>query len=382
MNKKIKLLFITNDAVTYGSTRSMLNLVDELEKKNIEIKILIPKHGPLEEELEKRNIEYKVSKYCTWVQSKEDRRRLKPYIKMMCNLFFAIPIVNWVKKEKFDIIHSVNSAVCIGAYISKMVKVIHIWHIRELIEEDHNLKFFNKKYAIKMLNSADKLIYVSKSVENKYKNLMDNNKGKLIYNGIPCKNYTNINIPEVKENNFKILIAGNICKTKGQEDAIRAVELLIQKGINNIELNIAGDGPLEQELKDYVSEKNLNSNIKFLGFIKNLDEIRKQINIYLMCSKKEAFGRVTVEAMMSKNLLIGSNTGGTIEIINDKLNGLLYEQGNYVDLASKIEYAINHWEECKKIIEKAYDDAMSNYSIERCANEVFEIYKELLKNKK
>lgn len=61
------------------------------------------------------------------------------------------------------------------------------------------------------------------------------------------------------------------------------------------------------------------------------------------------------------------------------MNGFLYDQGNYIELASKIQYAIENWEKCVDIIEEAYKEAMEKYSIKRCANEVYEVYEKLLK---
>ena len=135
---------------------------------------------------------------------------------------------------------------------------------------------------------------------------------------------------------------------------------------------------MKDELEEYVKKNQLNDTIKFLGFRNDLDEIRKNINIYLMCSQNEAFGRVTIEAMMAKNLVIGANTGGTIELISNGFNGFLYHQGDYKDLANQIEYVITHWENCEKIIENAYTDAMNKFSIQRCANQVIQVYEKVL----
>jgi len=377
----MKLLIVSNDSTTYGSNRSMLNLIDELKRKNIEIKVLIPNKGDIEEELQKRKIEYKVEKYYSWITGKGCKKQIKQLIKMLLNNILIIQINKWVKKEKFDIIHSSNSAVYIGAIIAQRNKTPHVWHIRELMKEDHNLEFFNEKYTLKLFERASKLIYVSKCVKDKYSKLLNKNNGKLIYNGLPSKENINNEIPSLDNNIFKCLIAGNICETKGQKEAIEAINILVKKGIKNVKLYLAGEGRLENELKKYVEKNNLNKYIEFLGFRNDLDSIRKNVNIYLMCSKNEAFGRVTIEGMLSKNLIIGANTGGTVEIIRNNYSGILYKQGDAEDLAKKIEYAINNWEECKKIIENAYTEALNKFTIEICANSVYEIYKELLGEK-
>ena len=59
-----------------------------------------------------------------------------------------------------------------------------------------------------------------------------------------------------------------------------------------------------------------------------------------MCSQCEAYGRVTVEAMKMGIPVIVSNTCGSAEIISDKKNGLVFEQGNSFSLAEKIKLII------------------------------------------
>lgn len=68
-----------------------------------------------------------------------------------------------------------------------------------------------------------------------------------------------------------------------------------------------------------------------------MPEIRKNVDIEIVSSKQEAFGKITVEAMMGQIPVIGSNSGGTKELIKHNQNGLLFESGNADDLAKKIE---------------------------------------------
>lgn len=92
----------------------------------------------------------------------------------------------------------------------------------------------------------------------------------------------------------------------------------------------------EKELKDLVKKYGLDSTVVFLGEVSDMVSLRSTMDIELMCAIKETFGRVTVEAMRSGLPVIGSNTGGTLEIIQDGVTGLLYKQGNAEDLAEKI----------------------------------------------
>ena len=93
-------------------------------------------------------------------------------------------------------------------------------------------------------------------------------------------------------------------------------------------------------------------------------------------------GRVTVESMLSENVVIGASCAGTAEIIKDGVNGYLYESGNVYDLSEKLYNVITHWSEQQKIIKNAKEYAKLNFNIENYAEKICEIYFDILSVKK
>ena len=91
----------------------------------------------------------------------------------------------------------------------------------------------------------------------------------------------------------------------------------------------------------------------------------------------EAFGRVTVEAMMSGSAVIGSNSGCTKELISNNENGLLFKQGNYKDLANKIKYLYNNRKEIQRLGNNAYVYSEKNCLINLCAEKIYKLYTEI-----
>ena len=77
--------------------------------------------------------------------------------------------------------------------------------------------------------------------------------------------------------------------------------------------------------------------IDFIDFTEDRDRYFIQSHAALMCSRSEAFGRVTVEAMKFGLPVIGANSGGTRELIRDGWNGLLYPPGDPAALAERID---------------------------------------------
>jgi glycosyltransferase involved in cell wall biosynthesis len=61
-------------------------------------------------------------------------------------------------------------------------------------------------------------------------------------------------------------------------------------------------------------------------------------DVVLMCSRREAFGRVTVEGMKLGKPVIGTRSGGTPEIVIDGQTGYLYQPGDAKELAARIHY--------------------------------------------
>ena len=99
-----------------------------------------------------------------------------------------------------------------------------------------------------------------------------------------------------------------------------------------------------------------------------------------MCSQSEAFGRVTVEAMMSGCLVIGANAGGTMELISDNVTGLLYTSGDYSDLAEKIKFALKYPEKMRVIAKHGQNKMLNEMTAQNNASRINEIYREIVSN--
>ena len=85
--------------------------------------------------------------------------------------------------------------------------------------------------------------------------------------------------------------------------------------------------------------------ITFTGYVSDMAGLRKTTDVELVCSAMEAFGRVTAEAMLSSNPVIGADSGATPELITDGENGFLFESGNAEALADKMRYFLERPDE-------------------------------------
>lgn len=383
----MNVLYISHcNGLEGGASFSLLYLMKEMKKKGVNVYLLVPE--------KKRHLTYiyrlngiKVIgfHYDRWI--KENRKQLigKKYIDLVKSHWRAKKISDKIKKLNIDIIHTNSSVVNIGGLINKYTSIPHVWHIREFGEEDYNLYYYyGKKYSINFMNkNSSKIITVSKALYKKYESSL-REKMTVIYNGIsneyinPKKNFLS-DLRSSKKIN--ISISGTIHPGKGQEEAILAVNELIKQGYINLHLYIAAqssDKDYEEKLKGIVKKCKIESNIHFVGYKSDLKELRQMSCLELVCSRKEAFGRVTIEAMLSMNPVIGANAGGTKELIINGFNGILYKSGDYKDLANKIVYFLKKPEKIEYMGKNGFEYALKNFTSEKNADQIYRIYSEIL----
>ena len=165
--------------------------------------------------------------------------------------------------------------------------------------------------------------------------------------------------------------------------AIRAVRELSDRGVNNFKLLLAGGDPTgySQYLLDLIKNFKISERVEYIGFVSDMKKLRKRVDVELMCAPSEAFGLVTVEAMLAGNLVIGSDSGATSELIKDGVNGYLYQLNDEVDLADKMEKIIKNSNLLKSMGNKAKEYALNNFTSKRHSDEIIKLYDELLREK-
>ena len=146
----------------------------------------------------------------------------------------------------------------------------------------------------------------------------------------------------IPEDAFVAGVIGRIDPLKGQHVAIAAVKELLSAG-KKMHLLIVGESTLhegtgyEEQLKKSVADSGLDQWIHFAPFTNNVALFYNSIDVMLMCSKGETFGMVTIEAMAFGKPVIGTNSSGTPEILDNGRFGLLFEPGDHSQLASQIQ---------------------------------------------
>jgi glycosyltransferase involved in cell wall biosynthesis len=107
----------------------------------------------------------------------------------------------------------------------------------------------------------------------------------------------------------------------------------------DIKLFIIGeamDNAYLKRLHNLCKELNIEDRVIFTGFTKEADTYMNLCDITVLATKNETFGLVIIESMANGTPVIATDRGGPLEIIEDGVDGLLYD-GSSEDLADKIK---------------------------------------------
>lgn len=378
----MKILFVENAGLSSaGAYRSLVALITDLRKLGVEGHVALPKTADAVSLLKNEDIPYIQLQSCAYTRMVSDdisfKDRLKMSLKDIAVRVTAYQLARYIKEQDIDIVHDNTSVSYIGYHAAKIAHVKHVWHFREFMEEDFNCHYWKKEQLFKLFNQSDANIAVSEALCKKYENEIHNLQ--VIYNGIDTEKYYHRKNKIFDSPLVKTLCVGRVCDGKGQKDLVTAAGILYQKYGEKIHISLAGVyTDFEYKKIMAIAKKfGIEENVHFLGQCSDMIDIYAQNDVICMVSKCEAFGRVTVEAMLSGCLALGADSGGTREILTSK-TGIKYQAGFNEDLAEKLHYIVNHKEQVAQLARAGQEDVRERFSSIKNAKQIKNVYEGLL----
>lgn len=390
---KSSILFIHQSAELYGSDKTILMFISNLDKEKYFPVVILPFDGPLKTEFEKNNIKVVIAPVLKLYRKMFTPKNIFKFFKEYSQ---GLKIINKLHKEhNFSIVYSHTLAALIGIAFASKNKIKHLWHVQEIIAKP---KIFNKGF-IKLLSlkSNHVAVYDSKTTMDFWiegnKKLAQ--KSEAICNGLDVSEKPEPNLEDIKKirneifkvktDEVVISLVGRINSWKGQQLLLEAFHKIANK-YPNTKLVYIGSAPPNQEffeidLNKKIEDYSLSDKVLIIPFQENIWRFWDAIDIAVVPSTEpEPFGMVAIEAMLAKKPVIAANHGGLTETVVNNETGLHFKPNDSNELAKALSNLIE--DENKRILfgEKGHERVHLHFSLEKHVNEFENIFQKLLKN--
>ena len=356
---KLNILHITPD-FNYACGRSYyVYLLLKYFKKRNHNPVLLTNSGDSLERLDELGIKYIILKS---LHSKNP-------------ISFAVnvnEIKKIIKELNIDIVHTHHRyAELAGVRAVKLIrncKAKTVFTSLSLVKRRYNIEF-----------TSDIIIAVSKAIEKMLLHKFNVNpaKIKLIPNFTDTdelKHRKHIQLTGHDKYVYNILSVGRFHPDKNYEILLKALKLIDNK---NIKLILIGEGKCLSEYKKYINKHKLN--VEFILSQKNLYKYFESAIICVLPSKRDPFPNFMLQAGLFKKPFIGSNVDGIPELIKNGKNGLLFESGDYKELAGKINFLKKNIVGAASLASSLHEDIMNHFTQIQVVPEIEKLYYDLVK---
>lgn len=360
----MKVLHVIYSLQVGGAEKLLVDLLPSFKEQGIDADILVfnTQQSIITQLCEQRNI-----KVYTLNGS-------KPY-----SLQYIYKLIPFLKR--YDIIHTHTTP---AQYFVAIAKAISFSNCKLITTEHSTNNRRRDKFIFKLL---DKIVYsfycrIICISEVARRNLVQHigraSKVLVVENGVNLSIYSDA-LACSKESlgcnkdNCLLVMVGRFCAAKDQETIIRALTFLPE----NIVTVFVGGGENLERCKSLAVDLGVKERTKFLGVRGDVPNILKCCDIVIMSSFWEGLSLASVEGMASGKPTVASDVQGLREVVGNA--GILFQQGDYMELSKIITSLINNEDQYKKVAELCAARS-SQYDIRNTALNYLHIYRMVLQN--
>lgn len=347
-----KVLFMIPNLGHGGAEKVLVNLVNHMDKSKFNITVMTLYDEGVHKDSLASHISYKT---CF--------KRSIPGIAHFLKLFSPHFLYNWFIQDHYDIVVSYlegQTARIISGCSDMMTKKVCWIHRTMTNLKDSARLFRNENEALKCYATFDKIVSVSKDVQNAFMKMYHlEDKGAVIYNTnltdlILKMSNEKISSKFFDEADFKICAMGTLFPVKGFKRLLKIHRKLIHKGYK-VHTYILGEGPDYKKLKNLAKQYGVEKTFTLLGYQKNPYAYMNHCDLFVCSSFSEGFSTAVTEALVLGMPVIATSVSGMSELLGDNQEyGIIVENNeqalfNGIEKVIKSNKQIEYYKEQAKI---------------------------------
>ncbi|MEI6331322.1 MAG: glycosyltransferase family 4 protein [Pseudanabaena sp. ELA645] len=278
------------------------------------------------------------------------------------------------RSRDFDLIHANNQKGFVVAAIARLFGGVPVvWHLHDILTADI-FSSTNRKIAVTLANwFATKVIVNSQATGEAFIAAGGNSRLlRTVHNGFDSKIFDRLEDDQtslrqelgIPCDRPLIGMFSRLSYWKGQHILLEAASKLPDVHVLLVGDALFGEAEYTEKLKNIASQPSLQDRVHWLGFRQDIPQLMKACDAIAHCSTApEPFGRVIVEAQLAKRPAIATIGGGTSEIIENEVTGLLIPPNDSQLLAAAIAKIFSDRELTNQMVENGYIQAKTKFSI-------------------
>ena len=285
---------------------------------------------------------------------------------------------NYFRSRKVDIVHTHNTFPHLyGTLAARWAKVPIVVNTRHGQRAGHGWK---SRFLFRMASRwVNRIVAVSDDAANLCVQADGLSKSKVtrIWNGIDASQFS-FRGPSADP---IAVTVGRLVPEKDLATLIRAISLA-SGSIPNLRLKIVGEGPSRPELERLTRELGMESQIDFVGEIRDVSTSLEKSGFYVSSSLTEGISLTLLEAMSVGLPVIATRVGGNPEVVAEPETGLLVEASNPQALAGAIVSLCRRSDRWYEMGVAARKRVVDSFGVERMVEGYQELYQSLLDERK
>lgn len=208
---------------------------------------------------------------------------------------------------------------------------------------------------------------------------------ELVYSGVDPNRYQFRSVPDaearrqwsIPDDVPLIINIAALTDHKDQATLLRAAATLRDRDMA-FRLVIAGQGELESELQQLQQQLNLQTQVQFGGYLKDVSSLYRAADVFVMSSHLEGLCTSILDAMSTGVPVVATSAGGIPEIITHEVNGLLAPSRNPVALADQLQRLLHNPEMKSRFTAAGRETILSKFTNQRMVEGTISAYHRIL----
>jgi len=325
------ILFVSHSSELAGAELMLLQTLEHTDKKRLKPICVLPGVGPFKDEADRIGLETEIVPMKWWLS--ERGKVWKQPVSWLWNIKSIFTISRIIQDRNISLVFS-NSAVAFSGALAARIKGIpHIWAVHEILHGKKPFLFFlfgNRLLARIIYNLSSRIIVNSRATQQVFQQQA---KVLVVHNGLevkPLESFSRLALRKelgLEEDDIVLAVLGKIFKEKGQREVTLAMASLLEK-YTSLKLLVIGavhNRRYFNKLQRIIEKYSLEKAVIFTGFRKDVLKLLKAVDVLVVASSIESFGRSIIEAMAVGTPVLAVKSGGIKEIITEGKNGFLVE---------------------------------------------------------